>query len=232
MEKNEPHVKNLTAARLSVGFGFLILAAGSLVQIIGGGNRDSVIAAIFGILFILMGRNYFTSKQKRTVYFGVIIYFVLLGILFLGFSGYETSLFDYFSSGASQIASSVSGRAINSSQLDLILLPYLAINYGLCYYLLSYRLIRGVLHISISIIILVSIALRLFAVYIENYPGLIIDGVRVGSILVSAGRLVDLPLSVLMSTVAIVILTLVLLVVSLFVLLRKPAAVNKRVKEA
>jgi hypothetical protein len=89
-----------------------------------------------------------------------------------------------------------------------------------------------VLHISISIIILVSIALRLFAVYIENYPGLIIDGVRVGSILVSAGRLVDLPLSVLMSTVAIVILTLVLLVVSLFVLLRKPAAVNKKVKEA
>lgn len=232
METNEPHVKNLTAPRLSAGFGFLILAGGSLVQIIGGGNRDSVIAALVGILFILLGRNYFTSKQKRTVYFGIAIYFVLLGILFLGFAGYETSLFDYFSSSASQIASSVSGKAISPSQLDLVLLPYLAINYGLCYYLLSYRLIRGVLHIGIGIIIIVSIALRLFAVYIENYPGLIIDGVRVGSILVSAGRLVDLPLSVLMSTVAIVILTLVLLTVSMIVLLRKSSPVNGSVREA
>lgn len=218
-------------SRAAVGLGFLVLSAGSLIQIIGGGNLDSVVAAVVGILLIVAGRNYFTHKQKRTVYFGVVLYFVLLGILILGFTGYETSLFDYFSSSASQLASSISGKSVSASQLDFVLLPYLAINYGICYYLLSYRLIRGVLHIGIGIIILVSVFLRIFAVYIENYPGLVIGGVKVGSILISIGALVDLPISVLMSTIAIIILTLVLFIVAMFVFLRKPSKIKETAQE-
>ena len=75
----------------------------------------------------------------------------------------------------------------------------------------------GALHISIGIVLLVSVLLRVGSVYLVNSPKTVIFGVNVGKYIVSIGTLVNVPVSVFLSSVAVILLSLALLIISFLI---------------
>lgn len=203
--------------RFAAGLAFLIFAIGAAIQLSNYTNTESLGFAAVGIILLIAGRKFFTVKQRRTIYFGIALYIVLLVIISAGLTSLENSFLRYLSSGVSSLFNYTTGRNISSEEVFGLLVPYLIVNYGLCYYILSYRLIRGALHISIGIVLLVSVLLRIGSVYIVNSPNTVIFGINVGKYIVSIGKLVDVPVSVFLSSVAVILLSLALLIISLLI---------------
>lgn len=203
--------------RLTAGFAFLIFAIGAVIQLSNHTNYESLGFAAAGIIILVAGRKFFTLKQRRTIYFGIILYIILLIIIIAGLTSLENSFAQYLSSGVSSLFNYTTGKNISSAEVFGLLAPYLLVNYGLCYYILSYRLIRGALHISIGIVLLVSVILRIGSVYLVNSPQTTIFGVDAGKYIVSIGSLVDVPVSVFLNSVAVILLTIALLIISLLI---------------
>lgn len=203
--------------RFDAGLAFLIFAIGAVIQLSSYTNIESLGFAAVGIILLIAGRKFFTVKQRRTIYFGIILYIILLVVISAGLTSLENSFLRYLSSGVSSLYNYTTGKNISSGEVFGLLVPYLIVNYGLCYYILSYRLIRGALHISIGIVLLVSVLLRVGSVYLVNSPKTVIFGVNVGKYIVSIGTLVNVPVSVFLSSVAVILLSLALLIISLLI---------------
>ena len=203
--------------RFAAGLAFLIFAIGAVIQLSSYTNIESLGFAAVGIILLIAGRKFFTVKQRRTIYFGIILYIILLVVISAGLTSLENSFLRYLSSGVSSLYNYTTGKNISSGEVFGLLVPYLIVNYGLCYYILSYRLIRGALHISIGIVLLVSVLLRVGSVYLVNSPKTVIFGVNVGKYIVSIGTLVNVPVSVFLSSVAVILLSLALLIISFLI---------------
>ncbi len=203
--------------RFAAGLAFLIFAIGAVIQLSRYTNIESLGFAAVGIILLIAGRKFFTVKQRRTIYFGIILYIILLVVISAGLTSLENSFLRYLSSGVSSLYNYTTGKNISSGEVFGLLVPYLIVNYGLCYYILSYRLIRGALHISIGIVLLVSVLLRVGSVYLVNSPKTVIFGVNVGKYIVSIGTLVNVPVSVFLSSVAVILLSLALLIISFLI---------------
>ena len=203
--------------RFAAGLAFLIFAIGAVIQLSRYTNIESLGFAAVGIILLIAGRKFFTVKQRRTIYFGIILYIILIVVISAGLTSLENSFLRYLSSGVSSLYNYTTGKNISSGEVFGLLVPYLIVNYGLCYYILSYRLIRGALHISIGIVLLVSVLLRVCSVYLVNSPKTFIFGVNVGKYIVSIGTLVNVPVSVFLSSVAVILLSLALLIISFLI---------------
>lgn len=170
MEAGKTATDREATARHGVAAAFIILAAGSMIDLNPYLSAVGIVLSIFAIGLLLIFRNYFSRKQKRAVYTSIVLYVIITVIVVAGF---VVAAFDIIrlliSHGISFV---VPASQINS--LFNTIFPYLVLNAagadGLCYYLLVMRLLHRVDHAIYFSALLVSVAIRVLVLTL-TYKG-------------------------------------------------------------
>lgn len=163
-------------ARRGVAIAFLVLAAGSIIDLNPYLSIVGIVLSVIAIALLLAFRNYFTRKQKRAVYTSIILYIVISVIVIAGFvAATLTIIQDLLSQGFSFIIPAQQVNGVFNS-----IFPYLVLNAaasdGLCYYLLVMRLLHRVDHAIYLGALLASVGLRVFVLVLTHNGSFPIPG--------------------------------------------------------
>lgn len=168
MGANQKELEHEAHARRGVAIAFLILAAGSFIDLTPYLSIVGIVFSVIAIGLLLMYRNYFTRKQKRAVYTSIILYVVVTVIVVAGFVVTAFTIIEQLvSAGFSFVIPAQQVQDLFNSLLPLLVLNAAAAD-GLCYYLLVMRLLHRFDHAIYLGALLVSVALRVLVLLLTH----------------------------------------------------------------
>lgn len=160
-------------ARHRVALAFLILAAGAIIDLNPYLTTVGIIFSIIAIILLLAYRNYFTKKQKRSVYFSITLYVVIIMIVVAGFVTATLGIIqEALKTGFSSVIPASQINGLFNSIFPLLVLNAAAAD-GLCYYLLVMRLLHRIDHAIYLGALSISVALRVLVLaltYNGSFP--------------------------------------------------------------